>query len=141
MEINAKSDSAVFHAYVRNDLLPSVADITRAMSSRGFKVEIPEVEAFAADTAQALPVKVDAQDVPVSFQFLSDKDGGFDALRSGIAEHYDQGTYKEVLRQMELRLSFEGDANWCRELARTVALLGAGAYENPSNQKLLFYGR
>ena len=99
------SDTAVFHAYVRNDLLPSVAEITRAMSSRGFK------------------------------------DGGFDALRAGLGEHYDQGTYKEVLRQMEMRLSFEGDANWCRELARTVALLGAGAFENPGNQKLLFYGR
>ena len=65
----------------------------------------------------------------------------FDALRAGLGEHYDQGTYKEVLRQMEMRLSFEGDANWCRELARTVALLGAGAFENPGNQKLLFYGR
>ena len=135
------SDTAVFHAYVRNDLLPSVAEITRAMSSRGFKVEIPEVEALGSDTAAELPVKVDAQDVSVKFQYVSAKDGGFDALRAGLGEHYDQGTYKEVLRQMEMRLSFEGDANWCRELARTVALLGAGAYENPGNQKLLFYGR
>lgn len=141
MQISTKSETAVFHAYVRNDLLPSVAEITRAMSSRGFKVEIPEVEAFASDTATDLPVKIDAEDIPVKFQFISSKDGGFDALRAGLGEHYDQGTYKEVLRQMELRLTFEGDANWCRELARTVALLGAGAYENPGQQKLLFYGR
>ena len=94
------SDTAVFHAYVRNDLLPSVAEITRAMSSRGFKVEIPEVETLAADKSTELAVKIDAQDVPVKFQIISAKDGGFDALRAGLGEHYDQGTYKEVLRQM-----------------------------------------
>lgn len=130
-----------FHAYVRRDELPPVSEIVRAMSSRGWRVSISGVETLAEASDGALPVQIDDQDTAITFKRLEDGKGEFDALRSELPQHFDQETYKEVLRQMELRLSFTGDAVWAREMARSVALLSAGAFENPQDNKLLFYGR
>lgn len=132
---------STFHAYVKSDRVPTVNDVIRALNSRGFIVGLEgDPEAPLTSSGDTLAVTVGEEQFTIGFG--ADTDAAFQALAG--AEHASPDTYREVLRLTDLRLRFTcegaGEA-WARDMARNVALLSCGAFENPSSGALLHYGR
>lgn len=121
---------ATYTAYVKKDKLPPTAEITRALSSRGWAVVI-DSESALDSLSGPLPLTVD--DAPVSVQL----DATGEIAGEGDA-------WKAVRKLTDVKLSFTADgddAGWARDLARGVALLACGAYLADGQETPIHFGR
>jgi hypothetical protein len=132
---------STFHAYVKSDRVPTINDLIRALNSRGFIVGLEgDPEAPLTDAGDALAVTVGDEQFTIGFG--TDADASFQALAG--TEHAAPDTFREVLRLTDVRMRFTAEGTgetWARDMARNVALLSCGAFENPHNGTLLHYGR
>lgn len=121
---------ATYTAYVKKDKLPPTAEITRALSSRGWAVTI-DSESALDELSGPLPVKVD--DAPVAISL--DTAGGVEG---------DGPAWNTVRKLTDVKLAFsaEGDAaSWARDMARGIALLACGAYLADGQDTPIHFGR
>ena len=129
--------SAEYIAFVTRSKLPSTAELVRAMSSRGFLVEVDTEQSFA-DLSGKVPVKVDGADVDVSVSVAA-----VDAASMPEAD-VDPQVVRQVLKNTDTRITFMGEGSgeaWARDIARAVGLLACGAFANPAQGRLINFGR
>lgn len=121
-----------YSAFVRTDRLPPTAEILRALSSRGWALEL-EGEAALTERAGELGLKVDGNTVPLALAVETEDLG----LGEGEA-------WKAVAKGADVRLRFTSEheeGRWARDVARGVALLAMGAFLPPGADTPLHYGR
>jgi hypothetical protein len=121
-----------YSAFVRTDRLPPTPEILRALSSRGWAIEL-EGEAALPERAGDLGLKIDGQPVPVQLRVDTEDLG----LGEGEA-------WKAVAKGSDVRLRFSSDhegGRWARDVARGVALLAMGAFLTDGADTPLQYGR
>lgn len=125
--------ASTFFAFVRRDRLPTAAQVSRALSSRGDRVAL-RTEAGLDQVGGTLGLDVNGTAVSVGWQVAAAAALAADA----------SGELGPVLRNSDLRISVSGEGaegeRWAREVARGVALLGVGAFQNGASGTLLFYG-
>ena len=129
--------SAEYIAFVTRSKLPSTAELVRAMSSRGFRVEVDTEQSFA-DLSGKVPVKVDGADVDVSVSVAA-----VDAASMPEAD-VDPQVVRQVVKNTDTRITFTGEGSgeaWARDIARAVGLLACGAFANPAQGRLINFGR
>lgn len=127
-----------FIAFVRKSKMPPASELARAMSSRGWLVEI-DSEAALDEIGGSFPLKIDGNPVPLT---LSVGPVGDDALEGVNADEVDA---RLVRKNTDLRFAFsaEDDANgkWARDTARALGLLACGAFANGSTGNLVNYAK
>lgn len=132
-----------FHAFVKKAKLPPTREVARALSSRGWRVEI-STEA-PLDAAGSLTLKVDGSPVQVAVAVASATEPAWAALAAAAQTDAQGELWLGILKANDLRLTFTGDdpkaVEWARECARGVGLLAAGGFHNPQQGTLLQYGR
>ena len=135
--------SQEFHAFLKKEKLPPTKDVARALSSRGWRVEIDADKPI--DELSALTLKVDgaAHTVPVPVSRASE---GACANLVAAAQTSPEGeTWLSLLKATDTRIVCSGDGakgeEWARELARSIGLLCAGGFHNPQSGTVLQYGR
>lgn len=136
--------ATTFVAYVPRKRMPSVAELNRAMSSRGFRVKLDSespLESLGGD----LPLKVDGETVPVQLAISALQGPEVDAERERLEAAGDADSEKRltVYKTTDVRFAFSADdanAGWARDTARALALLACGAFENMADGKLLHFG-
>jgi hypothetical protein len=125
--------ASTFCAFVRRDRLPTAAQVSRALSSRGDRVAL-RTESGLDQVGGTLAVEVNGAAVSVGFQVVPSA-----SLVDGAS-----GDLGPVLRNSDLRISVSGEGaegeRWAREVARGVAILGVGAFHNTQSGAVLFYG-
>ena len=129
--------SSTFRAYVPTRNLPENAGISRALSSRGWAIQLPDSPALA-EASGTFTIQVDGSPVELSV--------GVDAVSSlpeaDVAALGDSAA--KVVKTTDVRISFSGsDANstrWSRDVARGVALLALGCFQDPTSGKTLHFG-
>lgn len=129
--------SVEYIAFVTRSKLPPTAELVRAMSSRGFLVELDTEQTFA-ELSGKLPVKVDGADVDVSVAVAP-----VDPASMPEAD-VDPQVVRQVVKNTDTRITFTGEGAgeaWARDIARAVGLLACGAFANPAQGKLINYGR
>lgn len=129
--------SAEYIAFVTRSKLPPTAELVRAMCSRGFLVEVDTDESFA-ELSGKLPVKIDGASVDVSVSV-----GAVDPASMPEAD-IDPSVVRQVVKNTDTRITFTGEGegeSWARDIARAVGLLACGAFANPSQGKLINFGR
>lgn len=129
--------SAEYIAFVTRSKLPPTAELVRAMSSRGFLVELDTEQSFA-EMSGKVPVTIDgtAVDVAVSVATVDPA--------SMPAADVDPSVVRQVVKNTDTRITFTGEGAgeaWARDIARAVGLLACGAFANPSKGKLINFGR
>ena len=129
--------SAEYIAFVTRSKLPPTAELVRAMSSRGFLVELDTEQSFA-EMSGKVPVTIDgtAVDVAVSVATVDPA--------SMPAADVDPSVARQVVKNTDTRITFTGEGAgeaWARDIARAVGLLACGAFANPSKGKLINFGR
>ena len=129
--------SSTFRAFVPSRNLPDNAQIGRALSSRGWAIELPESPALA-EASGPFTIQVDGQPVELNV--------GIDAV-SGLAESdvAELGAKAaKIVKTTDVRISFSGsDDNaerWSRDVARGVALLALGCFQDTQAGKTLHFG-
>ena len=121
---------ATYAAFVKKDKLPSTAEITRALSSRGWAVVIDSETTLDA-LSGPLPIKIDDAPVAISLE-TSNEIGGEGQAWATVAK----------LTDVKLAFSADGDAaEWARDLARGIALLTCGAFLADGQSEPIHYGR
>lgn len=129
--------SKPFRAYVPSRNLPDNAQIGRALSSRGWAIELPESPALS-EASGTFTIQVDG--APVELNVGTDAVSGLPD--SDVAELGDKAA--KVVKTTDVRISFSGsDENaerWSRDVARGVALLALGCFQDPSSGKTLHFG-
>ncbi|MFM2246576.1 MAG: hypothetical protein RL071_2650 [Pseudomonadota bacterium] len=132
-----------FHAFVKKAKLPPTREVARALSSRGWRVEI-STEA-TLDAAGSLTLKVDGSPVQVAVAVASASEPAWAALAAAAQTDAQGELWLGILKANDLRLTFTGDdpkaVEWARECARGVGLLAAGGFHNPQQGTLLQFGR
>jgi hypothetical protein len=132
-----------FHAFVKKAKLPPTREVARALSSRGWRVEI-STEA-PLDAAGSLTLKVDGSPVQVAVAVASASEPAWAALAAAAQTDAQGELWLGILKANDLRLTFTGDdpkaVEWARECARGVGLLAAGGFHNPQQGTLLQFGR
>jgi hypothetical protein len=132
-----------FHAFVKKAKLPPTREVARALSSRGWRVEI-STEA-PLDAAGSLTLKVDGSPVQVAVAVASATEPAWAALAAAAQTDAQGELWLGILKANDLRLTFTGDdpkaVEWARECARGVGLLAAGGFHNPQQGTLLQFGR
>ncbi len=121
-----------YSAFVRTDRLPSTADVLRALSSRGWALELDGDDALSARSGE-LGLTIDGQPVPVQISVDTDDLG----LGEGEA-------WTAVAKASDVRLRFSSDhegGRWARDVARGVALLAMGAYLADGADAPIHFGR
>ena len=134
---------ATFSAYVNEQQEASISDVIRAMSSRGWRVDI-EGDELLHTRSGTLSIKVEDEDVSIGLSVDSTKDGELAAKTTELAGAGDPNdTMLRVLKKTDYRVSFSGSDEksdfWSRVLARNFALLSVGAFESSVTGKLLYY--
>lgn len=136
--------ASTYIAYVPRKRLPTPAELNRALSSRGVRVKVAEegsLDALGGD----LSVRIDGNPVPITVEVSELVGDAIAAERAKLEAAGDAESEKRltVLKTTELRFSFVGDgdnATWARDIARGLALLSCGAFENPADGRLLHFG-
>jgi hypothetical protein len=131
-----------FHVYLKADKQPSISELTRALSSRGFAF------AFANDTplherGTDLGLSVDGSDHTIAVTILEAGTPGWSELAASAQDRSDGEVFLKVLKNTNRRLTLaaDGDASrWARDVSRGAALLSVGAFENVEKSSLIFYG-
>ncbi len=122
-----------FHAFVNRDKMPPTAEVCRALASRGLRVGF-DTSVDLTNPGGPLQVTLDGETVAVSVE-----------ARPTAGMTADDEALRAVLKAFDLRLTFSSDevaaGSWPREIARTLALLAMGAYENPQSDLVLHFGR
>ncbi len=130
--------AAEFIAFVRKSKMPAPAELARAMSSRGWLVEI-DSEAALDQIGDTLPLKIDGNPVPLALQVGP---VGEDALAGVEADESDA---RLVRKNTDLRVVFAGkdeaSGKWARDTARALGLLACGAFANTESGKLVNFAR
>ena len=128
-----------FHAFIKKSKLPAASEVARAMSSRGWRVEIPGAAALDA-VGSRLEIQVDGKPLQLGVKIAHASDPDFAAP----AQSADPGVLQGVLKAADFRIAFVGDGQdaetWARDAARALALLATGAFANPQRNTLLHYG-
>ena len=129
--------SSQYIAFVAKGKLPPTAELTRAMSSRGWSVAL-ETEQRLDELGGTLPFQIDGQKHAVELKVEP-------VGEAGIAEvDADDSVVRSVLKNTDTRLTFSGEGEsgkWAREAARAAGLLSCGAFANPQARKLINFGR
>jgi hypothetical protein len=129
--------SSTYRAFVPTRNLPANGEISRAMSSRGWAVVLPESPTLA-EASGSFTIKVDGNPVELSV--------GVDAVSSlADADTAELGEIAaKVVKTTDVRISFSGtdedSKRWSRDVARSVALLALGAFQDPDSGKTLHFG-
>jgi hypothetical protein len=127
--------SSTYRAYIPTRNIPDNAEISRAMSSRGWAVELPESPSIA-EANGSFTIQVDGSPVELSIG-VADVSSLADA---DVARLGDKAT--KVVKTTDVQISLSGsDENstrWSRDVARSVALLALGAFQDPSGTTLHF---
>jgi hypothetical protein len=129
--------SAEYIAFVTRSKLPSTAELARAMSSRGFTVEVDTEQSFA-ELSGKVPVSIDGAAVDVSVAVAP-----VDPASMPEAD-VDPQVVRQVVKNTDTRITFTGEGTgeaWARDIARAVGLLACGAFANPAQGKLINFGR
>jgi hypothetical protein len=136
--------SARYSAYVPRTRLPSANELIRAMSSRGFRVDL-HTDKTLDQLGGSVTLQVNGAPVPVNLVVgevaESPLAGQRAALESGDVP--DAEKKLTVLKTTDIHFVFEGEGPgevWARELARSLALLSCGAFENAQKGSLLHFG-
>ena len=136
--------ASTYIAYVPRKRLPTPAQLNRALSSRGVRVKMAE---DATLDAQSGVVSVSIDGVALNLQIdISELTGAaIDAERAKLEAAGDEESEKRltVLKTTNIRFAIGGDddtGKWAREIARGLALLSCGAFENPASGSLLHFG-
>lgn len=133
-----------FHAFVKKEKLPPTREVARALSSRGWRVEIATDAALDA-AGGSLTLKVDGAAVEVGVAVTTAADPAWAAMGAAAQSDSQGETWLGILKANNLRLTFTGAdekaVEWARECARGVGLLAAGGFHNPQQGTLLQYGR
>jgi hypothetical protein len=135
--------SAVFSAYVNKANLTTVESVIRAMSSRGWRVDIESSDPMHLWSGP-LEIKIDGEPIAIEVS-VSETDKGELAERRKALEVADDpnATLLRVLKKTDFRINFAGGDQkgefWSRVLARNVAILSVGAFESSVTGKLLYY--
>ena len=121
-----------YSAFVRSDRLPPTPEILRALSSRGWALEL-EGDAALTERAGELGLKVDGETVPLQL--------AVDTEDLGLGQGPE---WKAVAKGADVRLRFSSEhdeGRWARDVARGVALLSMGAFLAPGKDVPLHFGR
>jgi hypothetical protein len=137
------SEMATFSAYVNEQHEASISEVLRAMSSRGWRVDIAGEEPLHARTG-ALAITIENEPVTIELSVLSTKEGELAEQAAALASGGDlNNTMLRVLKKTDYRISFVGSDEkgdfWSRVLARNLAILSVGAFESSVTGKLLYY--
>ena len=136
--------SQQFHAFVQKKKLPPTREVARALSSRGWRVEIGTDAALDA-AGDRLTLSVDGAAVQLGLAAAQSSDPVWASLQSAAQSDSQGHLWLGILKANDLRLTFTGvdekSIEWARECARSVGLLAAGGFHNPQNSTLLQYGR
>ncbi len=134
---------AEFHVFYKKSALPPLAEINRAMCSRGFVIELQGDAAPHERTDLAL--QVDGKPVPASVSAVDASSPTWAELRAAALDSEQGAARLSVLKNCDVRVTLRTDdadgAKWVRDVARNMGLLSCGAYENPSASKFINYGR
>lgn len=130
-----------FFAYVPRKRLPTVEELNRAMSSRGWRVEIKS-DSPLDQLSGAVPLEVDDAKVDLTVSVETPDASEVAAQRDQLEAAGDEESLKRstVLKTTDIRFTFSGDEKWARDVARGLALLACGAFENPADGRLLHFG-
>ncbi|HJN77610.1 MAG TPA: hypothetical protein QGF58_27065 [Myxococcota bacterium] len=123
---------STYAAFVRKNRLPSTSVIKRALSSRGWAVEI-DTEHTLDELSGKLPLRVDDEPIEVAIECSTD-----------FGRDTDSDVWAAVHKLTDVRIRFTGDgqgARWARDIARGVALLACGAYLADGAEEPIHYGR
>ena len=133
--------AAQYLAYVPRKRLPSAAELNRALSSRGWRVSV-KTEAPLDQLSGAVPFDVDDGSVELNVEVATPSADEVAAQRAEYEAAGDDESLKRstVLKTTDIRFTFSGDERWAREVARGLALLSCGAFENPAEGRLLHFG-
>ncbi len=131
-----------FHVYIKADKQPSISELTRALSSRGFTF------AFSGDTplherGADLGLSVDGSEHAVSVSTVEAGTPAWSELAASAQDRPDGEVFLKVLKNTNRRITLaaDGDASrWARDVTRGAALLAVGAFENVETSSLIFYG-
>ena len=134
---------ATFSAYVNEQQEASISAIIRAISSRGWRVDI-EGEALLHTRSGTLVIKVEDEPVGIELSVEPTKSGALAAKATELAGAGDPNdAMLMVLKKTDYRVNFSGSDErgdfWSRVLARNFALLSVGAFESGVTGKLLNY--
>ncbi len=132
-----------FHVFYKKGALPPVPELNRAMSSRGFAIEL-QGDAPPHERGEDLGLTVDGKPVAVSVSLTDAQAPEWAALRAAAADAVDGAARLSVLKNCDVRLTLKADgddARWARDVARNVGLLACGAYENLSASRFINFGR
>lgn len=119
-------------AFVRKNRLPPTPEIKRALSSRGWAVEI-DTESTIDQLSGKLPLRIDDVPVEVAIECATD----YGELAEGAS-------WAAVRKLTDVKISLSGQddgARWARDIARGVALLACGAYLADGAEEPIHYGR
>jgi len=119
-------------AFVRKTKLPPTSEIKRALSSRGWAVEI-DTEHTLDQLSGKLPLRIDDEPVEVAIECATD-----------FAPPADSESWRAVRKLTDVKIAFsaeDGAENWARDIARGVALLACGAYLPDGAAEPIHYGR
>ena len=136
--------AATYIAYVPRKRLPTPAELNRAMSSRGTRVQVPDAGALDA-LGGTVQVAIDGAPVSVGVQVEELKGDALAAQQAELEQQGDEAAEARltVLKTTDIKFTFQGEgdsASWARDLARGLALLSCGAFENPADGHLLHFG-
>ena len=134
---------ATFSAYVNEQQEATISEVIRAMSSRGWRVDITGEEPLHARSG-ALSITVEDEPVTIELSVLSTKEGELAEQANALASAGDPNSVMlRVLKKTDYRISFVGGDEkgefWSRVLARNLAILSVGAFESSVTGKLLYY--
>lgn len=119
-------------AFVRKTKLPPTSEIKRALSSRGWAVEI-DTEHTLDELSGKLPLRIDDQPVEVSIECATD-----------YGQLAESEAWRQVRKLTDVKISLSAgadNAQWARDIARGVALLACGAYLADGAEEPIHYGR
>jgi hypothetical protein len=129
--------SSTYSAFVPTRNLPDNAKISQVLSSRGWSIQLPESPALA-QASGSFTIQIDGSPVVLSIG-VDDVSGLAEADVAGLGD-----VAAKVVKTTDVRISFSGsDENstrWSRDVARGVALLALGAFQDPGAGKTLHFG-
>jgi len=135
---------AEFHFFCKAGAPVAPAKVARAMSSRGFAVEIAG-EAPLHQRQGPVQITVDGAPVTVSFSAIGADHPEWAALRASAGGRPDGEQVLLALKLTDTRVTVRADdprgVEWARELARSAALLHIGAFENPGAGRFVNFSR
>ena len=129
--------SSSYSAFVPSRNLPDNGKISRALSSRGWAVQLPESPAIT-EASGSFAIQVDGSTVELTV--------GVDSVNSlpdtEVASLGDHAA--KVVKTTDLRIRLTGadetSTRWSRDIARGLALLALGAFQDPESGKTLHFG-